>query len=74
MYHEFLLIAVARSKIQLTTEDCRKNVKLLRVRGGDGTETQGSRAVHQTTAASGCAILFKIQRETWLNRSKTLIA
>lgn len=36
--HEFLLIAVARREVQLATEDCRKNVELLRVRGRDGTE------------------------------------
>lgn len=61
--HEFLLIAIARRKIQLAAEDCRENIKLLRVRR-DGREAQGrSSIVHQTTAASGCTVLFKIQRE-----------
>lgn len=65
--HEFLLIAIARWEIQLATEDCRKNVKLLGV-WWDGTEAQRRRrVVHQTAAASGCTILFKIQRERYGN-------
>lgn len=65
--HEFLLITVARREIQLTAKDGWKNVKLLRVRR-DGAQAQGRRSiVHQTTAASGCTVLFKIQRERWCN-------
>lgn len=61
--HEFLLIAIARREIQLTAEDGWKNVKLLRV-WRDGPQAQGRRSiVHQTTAASGCTVLFKIQRD-----------
>lgn len=63
--HELLLVAVGGGKVQLATEDGREDVELRLRLGRHWAEAQGRRrsVVDQTTAASGCAGLFKIQRD-----------